>query len=77
MFEYIVFFFFGYQYSHTACGHGPFGRTNTPATFQEMMDEIFDGMDRILWYLDDILIHDGKSEVENQKIVVTSSPKVP
>src|SRR5258706_12387461 len=47
----------------------PFGLTNGPATFQEMMDEIFDGLEGVLWYLDDILIHGGKTEAEHQKLV--------
>ena len=40
----------------------PFGLTNAPASFQEMMDKIFEGMEGVIWYLDDILIHGGKTE---------------
>ena len=47
----------------------PFGLTNAPASFQEMMDEIFEGQERTLWYLDDILIHGGEIEEEHQMIV--------
>src|SRR5258706_6448272 len=34
-----------------------------------MMDEIFEGQEGTLWYLDDILIHGGNTEEEHQKIV--------
>ena len=47
----------------------PFGLTNAPASFQEMMEEIFEGQEGILWYLDDILIHGGETEYEHQMIV--------
>ena len=47
----------------------PFGLTNAPATFQEMMDEVFDGLEGVLWYLYDILIHGGQIESEHQKLV--------
>ena len=47
----------------------PFRLTNAPASFQEMMDEIFDGLDGVIWYLDDILIYRGSTEEEHQKIV--------
>ena len=47
----------------------PFGLSNAPASFQEMMDEIFEGQEGTLWYLDDILIHGGKTEKEHQMIV--------
>ena len=47
----------------------PFGLTNAPASFQEMMDEIFDGLEGVVWYLHDILIHGGETEEEHQKIV--------
>ena len=47
----------------------PFGLTNAPASFQEMMDEIFEGIEGVIWYLDDILIHGGETEEEHQKIV--------
>lgn len=32
-------------------------------------NEIFQDIDGVLWYLDDILIHVGKTEAEHQKIV--------
>lgn len=46
-----------------------FGLTNAPASFQEMMNEIFERQEGILWYLDDILIHGGNTEEEHQKVV--------
>ena len=33
------------------------------------MDEIFDGLEGVVWYLDDILIHGGLTEEEHQKLV--------
>jgi len=46
----------------------PLGLTNTPATFQEMIDTIFKDMEGCIWYLDDILIYGGHSE-EHQQLV--------
>ena len=43
----------------------PFGITNASASFQEMMDEIFKGEEKVLWYLDDMLIHGGATEEEH------------
>ena len=40
----------------------PFGLTNAPATFQEMMDTVFQDMEGCVWYLDDILIYGGDTE---------------
>ena len=47
----------------------PFGLTNAPASFQEMMDAIFKDMEGCIWYLNNILIHGGDTEAENQAIV--------
>ena len=49
----------------------PFGLINAPASFQEMMDEIFEGDDDygMLWYIDDMLIHGGETEEKHQKPV--------
>ena len=49
----------------------PFGLMNAPASFQEMMDEIFEGDDEygMLWYIDDMLLHGGETEEEHQKLV--------
>ena len=46
----------------------PFGLTNAPASYQKMMDEIFEGQEGTLWYLDDILIHGGETEEETKKL---------
>ena len=35
----------------------PFGLTNARATFQEMMDTIFQDEEGCVWYMDDILIY--------------------
>ena len=34
----------------------PFGLTNAPATFQRLMDKLFNGWNFVFIYLDDILI---------------------
>ena len=34
----------------------PFGLTNAPATFQRLMDKLFNGWSYVFIYLDDILI---------------------
>ena len=47
----------------------PFGLTNAPASFQEMMDTIFKDMEGCIWYLDDILIYSGNTEAAHQAIV--------
>jgi len=47
----------------------PFGLTNTPASFQEMMDTIFKDIVGCIWYLDDILIFGGTIEAEHQALV--------
>ena len=49
----------------------PFGLMNAPASFQKMMDEIFEGDDEygMLWYINDMLIHGGETEEEYQKLV--------
>ena len=47
----------------------PFGLTNFPASFQDMMDTIFKNMEGCIWYLDDILIYSGNTKAEHQTIV--------
>jgi len=47
----------------------PFGLMNAPASFQEMMDTIFKDVEGCVWYLDDILIFEGKTEEEHQALV--------
>src|SRR5207302_4339703 len=47
----------------------PFALTNTPASFQEMMDTVFKDMEGCISYLDDILIYRGDTEEEHQAIV--------
>ena len=47
----------------------PFGLTNTPASFQEMMNTIFKDMEECIGYLDDILIYGSNTEAEHQVIV--------
>ena len=49
----------------------PFGLTNTPASFQEMIDTVFKDIDGYIWYLDNFLIYGGNIEVEHQAIVQT------
>ena len=43
--------------------------TNTPASFQEMMDIIFKDMEGCIGYLDDIVICGGDTAAEHQAIV--------
>jgi predicted aspartyl protease len=45
-----------------------FGLTNSPGTFQEMMNDIFKDMPNVIVYLDDILIF-SKNQNEHRKIV--------
>jgi len=47
----------------------PFGLMNAPASFQEMMNTIFEDVEGCVWYLDNILIFGGKTEEEYQAIV--------
>ena len=47
----------------------PFGLTNPPVSFQEMINTIFKHMQGYIWYLDDILIYAGNTEAEHQAIV--------
>ena len=47
----------------------PFGLTNPPATFQEMMDTIFKDEEVFVWYMDYILIYGGNTEAEHQAFV--------
>ena len=44
---------------------------NASATFQEMMDTIFEHEDGCGWYMDDILIYGGTTEAEYQAFVET------
>ena len=46
-----------------------FGMTNTPTSFQEMIDTMFNDMEACIWYLDSILIYGGNTEAEHQAIV--------
>ena len=47
----------------------PFGLTNTPASFQDIMYTIFKDMEGCIWYLDDIHIYDCNTEADHQAIV--------
>ena len=47
----------------------PFGLTNAPTSFQEMMDTILTDMEECMWYLDDILIYSGNTKAKQQAIV--------
>ena len=47
----------------------PFGLTNATVSFQEMIDIFFKDMEGCMWYLDDIVIYSGNTEVEYQAIV--------
>ena len=47
----------------------PFGLTNAPATFQEVMDTIFQDEEPCVWHMDDILIYGGSTEAEHQAFV--------
>ena len=46
-----------------------FGLTNVPASFQEMMDTIFNDMEACILYLNNILIYGDNMEAEHQAIV--------
>ena len=43
----------------------PFGMTNTPASFQEMMDTIFKDVEGCIWYFNNILIYASDTEAEH------------
>ena len=47
----------------------PFGITNTPVSFQDMMNTIFKDMKRCIWYFNNMRICCGNTEVEYQAIV--------
>ena len=47
----------------------PFGLTNTPASFQEMIDTHVQDMEECIWYLHDIHIYGSNNEAEHQAIV--------
>ena len=47
----------------------PFGLINTPSSFQEMMDEVLQGIEEEVHYLDDILIYTSGTEEEYQTSV--------
>jgi len=42
----------------------PCGLTNVTATFQEMMDPVFQEKEGCIWYLNHILIYGGETEAE-------------
>ena len=44
----------------------PFSLSNTAASFQEMIDIIFKDVKESIWYLNDMLIHGGNTEVEHE-----------
>ena len=46
-----------------------FGLTNTPISFQEMIDTIFKDMSVCILYLDDMVIYGGNTKAEHQAIV--------
>ena len=47
----------------------PFGLTNTPATFQRLMDKLFDGWSFVFIYLDDILIASRNFEEHTSHVI--------
>ena len=47
----------------------PFGLTNAPTTFQDMIATLFKDEDGCIWYMDDILIYSGTTEAEHQAFV--------
>ena len=47
----------------------PFGLINVPSLFQEMIDEVLQGIEEEVHYLDDILIHTSGTEEEHQASV--------
>ena len=58
------------------CHHGlyqfcrmPFGLTNAPATFQRLMDKLFDGWNFVFVYLDDILIASRNFEEHTSHVI--------
>ena len=48
----------------------PFGCTNPPATFQEMMARIFKDEEGCIWCMDDILMYSGTTAAEHRVCVV-------
>ena len=44
----------------------PFGLINTPSLFQEMIDEVLQGIEEEVHYLDDILIYTSGTKEEHQ-----------
>ena len=42
----------------------PFGISSSPAIFQKIMDKLLNGLEGVVWYLDDILIS-GRTEAEH------------
>lgn len=50
-----------------------FGLTNSPATFQAMMNEVFKPLvdaNKLIIYMDNIFIYAGKNEEEQSKIIL-------
>jgi len=47
----------------------PFGLINALSSFQEMMDEVLQGIEEEVHYLDNILIHTSRTEEEYQASV--------
>jgi len=47
----------------------PFGLINTPSSFQEMIDEVLQGIEKEVHYLDHILIYTSRTEEEHQILV--------
>ena len=47
----------------------PFRLINAPSLFQEMMDKVLQGIEKEVYYLDDILIHTSGTEEKHQASV--------
>ena len=47
----------------------PFGLTNAPATFQRLMDKLFNGWSFVFIYLDDILIASRNFEEHTSHVI--------
>ncbi|KAG0435799.1 Polyprotein P3 [Dictyocoela muelleri] len=50
------------------CKRMPFGLKNSPKTLQRIMDKIFDRVDFVKVYLDDIIIHSDSFEQHNEHL---------
>jgi len=42
----------------------PLGLINAPSSFQKMIHEVLQGIEKEVYYLDNILIHTSRTEVE-------------